>query len=399
MAPLTGGRAFAGLAFTFAVTMMGTTLPTPMYVIYQERFGFSITMSTVIFAMYAFGVLAALLAFGRWSDTLGRRPLLLAGLGAAVASDVVFLLAGNTGTLLAGRVLSGLSAGVFVGTATAAIVEAAPTTWRPRAALLATAANIGGLGLGPLVAGALVDWFPWDLHLTFVVHLVLALVAAAIVWGVTETVDVVPGSRPSFQRLKVPAGVRTTFIGAGIASFAGFAVMGLFAAVSPRFVAQALTSPSPALEGLVVFTVFGASVVAQIVLRGVSTTRALNFGCALLVVGMLVLVWGLQTQSVPLIVVAAIAAGSGQGLSFSKGLASVLAKVDPHERAGVTSAFFVVAYVAISLPVIGEGMAAQKSGLQSAATTFSAAVAGLAALALITLVIDQRRDVASSQES
>ena len=135
MAFLSGGRAFAALAFTFAVTMMGTTLPTPMYVIYQERFGFSITMSTVIFAMYAFGVLAALLAFGRWSDTLGRRPLLLAGLAAAITSDVVFLIAENTGTLLVGRVLSGLSAGIFVGTATAAVVEAAPASWRSRAAL------------------------------------------------------------------------------------------------------------------------------------------------------------------------------------------------------------------------------------------------------------------------
>ncbi len=392
MASLTGGRAFAALAYTFAITMMGTTLPTPMYVIYQERFGFSITMSTVIFAMYAFGVLAALLAFGRWSDALGRRPLLLAGLAAAIASDVVFLIAENTGTLLVGRVLSGLSAGIFVGTATAAVVEAAPAAWRSRAALLATAANIGGLGLGPLTAGAFVDWLPWDVHLAFIVHLVLSFIAVALVWRVAETVDVVPGARPSFQRLAVPASVRTTFIGAGIASFAGFAVMGLFVAVSPRFVAQALTNPSPAFEGLVVFAVFGASVVAQVALKGASTTRALNAGCALLVVGMLVLVWGLQAQSVPLIVLAAVTAGVGQGLSFSKGLASVLAKVDPHERAGVTSAFFVVAYIAISVPVIGEGVAAQHQGLTSAGTSFSAGVAALAALALITLVIDQRRD-------
>ena len=168
--------------------------------------------------------------------------------------------------------------------------------------------------------------------------------------------------------------------------------MGLFVAVSPRFVAQALTNPSPAFEGLVVFAVFGASVVAQVALKGASTTRALNAGCALLVVGMLVLVWGLQAQSVPLIVLAAVTAGVGQGLSFSKGLASVLAKVDPHERAGVTSAFFVVAYIAISVPVIGEGVAAQHQGLTSAGTSFSGGVAALAALALITLVIDQRRD-------
>ncbi len=110
---------------------------------------------------------------------------------------------------------------------------------------------------------------------------------------------------------------------------------------------------------------------------------------------MLLLVWGLQAQSVPLIVLAAITAGVGQGLSFSKGLAAVLAKVGPHERAGVTSAFFVVAYIAISVPVIGEGVAAQHWGLTSAGTSFSAGVAVLAALALITLVIDQRRDARS----
>ncbi len=122
----------------------------------------------------------------------------------AIVSDVVFLLAGNTETLLVGRVLSGLSAGIFVGTATAAVVEAAPAAWRSRAALLATAANIGGLGLGPLVAGMLVDWLPWHLHLAFLVHIVLSLVAVALVWGVAETVDVVPGSRPDLPATRRP---------------------------------------------------------------------------------------------------------------------------------------------------------------------------------------------------
>ncbi|MCW2829952.1 MAG: transporter, partial [Aeromicrobium sp.] len=160
--------------------------------------------------------------------------------------------------------------------------------------------------------------------------------------------------------------------------------------------AQALDHPSPALEGLVVFSVFGASVVAQIALRGLPTVVAATLGCGLLALGMLVLVGGVHAGSVWLIAIAAIVSGAGQGLSFSKGLAAVLAEVAEHERAGVTSAFFVVAYIAISLPVIGVGVAAQHWGLTAAGTWFSAGVAALAVVALVTLVVDRRRAVATA---
>ena len=59
---------FLGATFTFSVTMIGTTMPTPLYPIYQANFGFSDLMITIIFATYAFGVIAALVLTGRWSD-------------------------------------------------------------------------------------------------------------------------------------------------------------------------------------------------------------------------------------------------------------------------------------------------------------------------------------------
>jgi len=98
--------------------MVGTTLPTPMYALYAERMHFSVLTTTVVFASYTGGVLFALLAFGRWSDAIGRRPMLLAGAACALASAVVFLAADSVPDLMIGRVLSGLSAGIFTGTAT-----------------------------------------------------------------------------------------------------------------------------------------------------------------------------------------------------------------------------------------------------------------------------------------
>ncbi len=140
--------------------MVGTTLPTPMYALYAEHMHFAVLTTTVIYSTYAGGVLFALLAFGRWSDSIGRRPVLLAGVALAISSAVAFLFADSVPTLLLGRVLSGLSAGIFTGTATAAVIEAAPETWRTRAAAVATVANIGGLGTGPLLAGILVEYAP-----------------------------------------------------------------------------------------------------------------------------------------------------------------------------------------------------------------------------------------------
>lgn len=388
---LRGERALWALVLAFTVTMIGTTMPTPLYTHYQAELGFSLSTSTVIFAVYAMGVLAALLVTGRWSDAVGRRPLLLGGLAVALASDLVFLVADATWILLLGRVLSGISAGVFVGTATAAVVEAAPERRRAWAPVAATAANIGGLGLGPLLAGLLVDLAPWPLHLTFVVHSVLTLVAVVLVWGVPETVERVPGARLGLQKPEVPSGIRQAFVAASIAGFAGFAVTGLLTAVSPRLVAQVLDDPSAVVQDSVIVLALMVSVVAQVVLRGVSTRTGVTLGCALLALGSLVLVAGLWTESYAVLLASALLIGPGQGLSFGKGLASLLERVEPHQRAGVSSAFFIVGYVAISLPVIGAGVAAQEWGLEAAAESFGLGVAVLSLLALVALVVEQRR--------
>ena len=230
--------------------MLGTTLPTPIYALYAERMNFAVLTTTVIYATYAGGVLFALLMFGRWSDAVGRRPVLAAGLVAALASAVVFLVADSVPLLLVGRVLSGLSAGLVTGTATAAIIEAAPPKWRGRAAAVATVANIGGLGAGPLLAGVLVEYAPSPLHLTFIVHIALMVLAAIAILVVPETSP--RTGRIGLQRVSVPSEVRAIFVIAAIAAFAGFAVTGLFTAVAPSFLSQVVGIEDHLVAGLVV---------------------------------------------------------------------------------------------------------------------------------------------------
>jgi MFS family permease len=381
--------AFPLLAFTFAALMVGTTMPTPMYALYSARMHFDVLTTTVVFAMYAGGVLAALLAFGRWSDAVGRRPMLLLAIAFAIGSAGVFLAATGTDDLLLGRLLSGLSAGVATGTATAAVIEAAPQEWRGRAAAIATVANIGGLGLGPLLAGLLVQYAPAPLKLAFVVHIGLMLLAAASVAIAPETSP--RSGRIGWQRLSVPVEVRTVFVIAATAAFAGFAVLGLFNAVSPSFLAGILGIGNHAVAGAIVCSLSAASACAQLAAGRINANRAVAAGCGVLVIGMLIIAASLQFSSLTLLILGALVAGAGQGVSFSRGLAAVAELTPPDRRAEVSSTYFVVAYVAISLPVVGEGLAAQAWGLRTAGIVFALAVSALAAVCLAAILVEERR--------
>jgi MFS family permease len=378
---------FALLAYAFAAIMVGTTLPTPMYALYAERMHFAVFTTTVIFATYAIGVLGALLVFGRWSDAIGRRPVLLGGALFALASAVVFLMADSVPLLLVGRLLSGLSAGIFTGTATAAVVEAAPPAERDRAAVAATLANVLGLGVGPVLAGFLVQYAPHPLQLSFVVHIVLVVLAVGAVLLAPETSE--RTGRIGFQRLAIPAEVRQVFVTGATAAFAGFAVMGLFTAVAPSFVAGVIGIDNHAVAGVVASSIFAASAVAQLAARRMESQRAVAIGCAILVLGMATLAVALHLSSLVALLVGAAVAGIGQGMSFGRGLAAVAELAPADRRAEVSSTYFVVAYVAISLPVVGVGLAAQHWGLRTAGVGFAIAIAVLSAICLAMILYQE----------
>src|SRR4029077_7011526 len=83
--------------------------------------------------------------------------LFVPGAACWAARALCFVAAHDVGLILAGRVLSGVSAGVFVGTATAAMVDLAPAGDPALAAVIDGGVNIGGLGLGPLLSGVIAE--------------------------------------------------------------------------------------------------------------------------------------------------------------------------------------------------------------------------------------------------
>lgn len=386
----TGGRGMSPIwltAYAFTAVMAGTTLPTPLYPRYEERWGFSPLIITVIFAVYAVGVIAALLFLGSLSDQIGRRPALLAALALSAVSAVAFLLAGGLGALLAGRALSGLSAGICTGAGTATLVDLAPLGRQSFASGVATAANLGGLGCGALLGGVVAASATAPLRLPFWADLALLAPAFAAVIHVPETVRPSGGTVVRMQRLRVPAQLRGNFTRAAAAGFASFATSGLFSAVAPTFLATLLHQPSPALAGAMVFALFTASAVGQLTLGRMSAWAGLCAGCIGVIAGAGLVAAALALESLAILIAGAVVAGLGQGLSVGAGLAALNAQAPPDRRGEVASSYFVVLYVALSIPIVGVGLATQISGLRPAALFFTAFVAALAAACLISLLM------------
>jgi MFS family permease len=197
--------------------------------------------------------------------------------------------------------------------------------------------------------------------------------------------------RIGFQRISVPAEVRPVFLTAATAAFAGFAVTGLFTAVVPSFVKSIIGIDNHAVAGAIAGSILLVSAAAQLVARRIPSRRAVAIGCAILAVAMAILAMALHFSSLPLLLAAAVVAGVGQGISFSRGLAAVAEVAPADQRAEVSSMYFVVAYVALSLPVIGEGFATQHLGLRAAGVTFAVAAAVLSAICLVAIVLQERR--------
>lgn len=394
VSPAPAGRAnrrhrlgFWLVAYAFTVTIAFSAVPTPLYVLYQARDGFGPFTLTVIFGAYAAGVALSLLLAGHVSDWFGRRRLLVPAILVNVLAGIVFLAWPAVPGLLIARFVSGISIGMLTATATAHLTElhlaARPGASRSRADVVATAANLGGIGLGPLVSGLLAQYAPDPLHLPFYVVEGLMLIGVLIMALVPETVDR-PRPRPAYrpQRVSVPRAARPAFLAAGGAGAVVFAMFGLFTSLAPSFLAGTLHDASHALAGAVAFLVFGASAVSQILLARSPLRRQLRLGFAVLAIGIAAVTAAIWAASLPLLLIGGALAGGGGGAAF-KGSVSTVINVAPAETRGEALAgLFLASYLGLAVPVVGLGIATQYLSARVALLVFSAALlAGLATVA------------------
>src|SRR5437868_3366381 len=199
---------YAVAALVVGLGLFASVTPSPLYRSYSVLWHFSPLTLTLIYATYAFGVLASLLLAGGVSDDVGRRPVLLVALGALAASSVLFMVAESAAWLFVARGLQGLATGAALSAASAALLDLHPNRDPAGVGLTTARAAAGGIGLGALVSSALVQLGTLPRVLPYVVLLVLFAVAFAGAYWMPEPVEKRGRFRLKAERPSVPAVVR-----------------------------------------------------------------------------------------------------------------------------------------------------------------------------------------------
>lgn len=370
---------FVVIALAFTSAMAFSTIPTPLYALYQQRDGFPTFMVTVIFASYAVGVAASLYLAGHVSDWLGRRRIILIALLIELLAAVLFLIWPEVPGLVVARFVSGVGIGVLTATATAHLSELRavdrPDAKPGSAAVISSLANIGGLSLGPLIAGVLATVAPAPLVVPFVAFLVLLVIASLAVAFVPETVErreERPAYRP--QRIAVPPEGRSTFWAAGLAAFAGFSIFGFFMSLTPTVLAVTMGQTSRLAAGAVPFAVFASAALAQVATVRMPLRRQITLALALVVVGIAAVALAVILAVLPAFVVGGILAGAGVGVLFRSAL-GIAGSLAPAERRGeVLAAIFLISYVGLAVPSLLIGVALAALPLVPVLVVFAALV-------------------------
>jgi MFS family permease len=388
------GPGFWAVAASLAVLTAFSTAPSPLYGIYQRQEGLSSITITVVYAVYAAGLVTSLLLVGHVSDWYGRRTVLIPALFVALAASLVFSSSTSLTALVAGRVLTGLALGAAIATASAYLtdLDSGPGGIATRRSqIVGTVANVGGLALGPMVAGLLARYVPGEPRLPY--EIFAALLAAAVLATLAAPEGrPVPRLRPRYhpQRLAAPSGARAQFSAALTGAFMIFTVFGLFAGLAGAFLAGPLHHPSPAWAGLAVFVSFGVGALTQVTTMTWSLRRLLGAGIPALILGLSAVVaaaW-VSPPSLVLFFGGAVLVGIGSGTIYRGTLTLVVTTADAGNRAGALASFFVAGYVGISVPVVGAGIALQTVSFKLTVLVLGIAVAAgmlLAARALLRL--------------
>lgn len=387
----TSGK-FWATAYTLLILLTGTNIPTPLYRGYETQFGFSPLVVTLIFAAYSAALIPSLLLAGPLSDAIGRRRVVLPAIAIAVVASLVFAAATGTGWLFVARILQGIALGAASGALTAMLTEFEPTGNRRKAALISTMASVGGLGLGPLLAGVLAEYSAAPRVLPFVAEIVL-LAPAAVAMANLPTAR--PAARWRPRRPQVPAAVRGVFATSGATSFLAFAVVGLFLTLIPTYVTTLSGISNLLLSGAVVTLMVLCSAVAQLIGYGRPAPGLEITGLSLLGFGLALLAIAGGISSLVLMLLSTVIAGFGQGLAFLGGLTAVNHAAPTDRHADVLSSFYVVIYVGVSVPVISVGFLATVIGLLPAVQYFACIVTVLCLL-VVTVLAKKRRNASTA---
>ena len=383
---MTGSWASRRVALLLFAVAFGTNVSTPLLVIYRHRLHLSPLSVTSIFAVYAVGLLAALLLAGPASDRIGRRRIVLPFAAAAMVVSLLFIPAASSPALLyVARCLQGAVSGAVFSVGTAWLAESSPDMTPATAARTASIALNGGFALGPLMAGLLGEWVRWPTVLPFALHAAMTAVTLVVALPIPETVlsprrgplvqlRLPPGARPAFWSLLVPTAVMV------------FAFASSAATILPFLLDRG--APAVAVAGLVAGLTLGTAALVTPYARPLHRSAA-PVGLAAGAAGLVLAIGAARWHHWPVLLGVAVLMGTGSGLTMTSGLMLGEEIATEDTRGAVYALFYSVVYLGFGIPVAVTAVAGDH------VTVPFAALAALTVALAVWLVLRRHMEVYS----
>ncbi|MCM3216241.1 MFS transporter [Niallia taxi] len=373
------------------LTLFGTNIPASLYTLYRQEWGLSSGMITLVFAIYAFTVIPAIIVAGQLSDQIGRKKVLIPGILFSIIGTACFTIADGLGMLLLARLFQGLSVGILNGVAVAALTELDEKRDKKKTALICALAVTLGNAIGPILSGLLGDFAPFPLRLSYYVHLLFILPCFAALFFLNENVR--PGLQPvKLKKPYVPKSMLKSFILASITSFLAWSIISMFMSLIPANLSSFTQVHSLTISGIVVALGLIAAAANQILLKQFSLRTMITIGYILLTLGLILLVITLAAKSLVLLLISAVLIGGGNGPAYAGSLALINERSPSKTKGNIVSTFFVITYLGVSLPVIGLGFLSQILGVSGAVNLY-VLIIGIVMLITIMFGLKERKNI------
>ncbi|WP_110670171.1 MFS transporter [Salinicola halophilus] len=366
--------------------LAASSAPTPLYRLYQASWDFSTTWLTLVFASYIFALLATLLMTGPLSDHLGRRPVVAGAIVGEILALGLFLVADDLAWLMAARIAQGIATGVATSALAAALLDSDHT----RGPLMASIAPLSGMGVGALLAGVLVTYWPAPMRSVYLVLAVMLVLLGFWLKRIPEGATPRPGALASLRpRASIPPPVRKPLLRVVPAVVASWALGGFSLSLGPTLVETISHRESPLIGSLITFLLPFVGGISVMVLRSRPSRLAVLLGTACIVAGMLGLLLGVYLTRIDILLGGTAVAGIGFGAAFMGALRIVMPLAPPTERSALMAAFYVICYLSASLLALIGGVAAQHLGLMPTTYVYGSGVALLALIAFVATLVQR----------
>lgn len=347
---------FFAVAFGMFMVLLGSTVPSGLYSLYQAELDLSPNVVTVIYSFYVVGVLSALILVGHYSDHIGRRPIMLLSVTFAVISSTAFYFASNSVLLCVGRLLSGFAVGLCAGSFTAALKELVGAI---KGGITSTVITSLALAFGPLFSSLLASVSSRPVKDPFLAYAVLCVVAFGALLFAIETVAKKNWSVVA-PRLVLQQAIIRKFVSPAIAICCAYGVNGIFQSVVPLAIRRFQVDDQLTI-GLVTVVMLLTSALTQIVTLKNVDDQLLMVGLSILSTGLIGVAVALHWLNYYLFWLMVIIVGGGQGITFRSSLSRIISISPKSDLSNTVSLYYVVGYVATAVFPLSTGLVSQET--------------------------------------